>query len=70
MPAVVPLYSIDEEAKPVNQRVYHNHTDCPIRETIPETRRDIGTNGYDLCPICLKLIEQFPRKSVASKSNS
>jgi hypothetical protein len=64
MPAVVPFYSIDEEAKPLDQRVYHNHTDCPIRQVIPESRRNVGTNGYNLCPVCLKLIEINPGESV------
>jgi hypothetical protein len=61
MPAVVPFYSIDEETKPSDQRVYHNHTECPIGLAIPESRRNKGTHGYRLCPICDDLIE---RKSV------
>lgn len=66
MPAVVPFYSIDEESKPSEQRVYHNHTECPIGQAIPDTRRCIGTDGYELCPTCLKLIQRALRKSSKS----
>lgn len=62
MPAVVPFYSIDEEFKPQEQRVYHNHTECPIAQAIPDTRRLRGTDGYDLCPTCLELIRRVRRK--------
>ena len=44
--AVVPFYSIHEEAKSPDQRVYHNNTDCPIAKAIPSNWRSPGTRGY------------------------
>jgi hypothetical protein len=64
MPAVVSFYSIDEGAKPVDRRIYHNHTECPVGLAIPESRRNKGTNGYSLCPVCCELIERILNKSV------
>jgi len=57
MPAVVPFYSITEESKPPERRVYHNNTACPVIKAIPKDRRSIGTNGYEQCPICRHLID-------------
>lgn len=57
MPAVVPFYSITEESKSPERRIYHNHTACPIIPTITENQRNIGTNGYEQCPICRQLID-------------
>jgi hypothetical protein len=63
MPAVAPFFSIHEEAKPADQRVYHNNTECPIAEAIPDNWRNTGTKGYDLCPICRDLI-RIPLEAV------
>lgn len=64
MSAVVTFYSIHEEVKPADQRVYHNNTDCPIAQAIPDDWRNTGTNGYSLCLICSDLIERIPLGAV------
>jgi hypothetical protein len=66
MPAVVPFYSLDEKTKPSKERVYHNHTECPIGRAIPDTRRCTGTDGYELCPVCFEFIQHVRRKSPKS----
>jgi len=57
MPAVVPFYSTTEESKLPERRVYHNNTACPVIKAIPKGQRNIGTNGYEQCPICCQLID-------------
>jgi hypothetical protein len=57
MPAVVPFYSSSEESKPPESRIYHNSTACPAIRAIPKDQRNIGTNGYEQCPICRQLID-------------
>ena len=62
MPAVVPFYSIAEESMPPERRVYHNTTACPIIPAIPKNQRNIGTNGYEQCPVCRQLIDSVVAK--------
>jgi hypothetical protein len=45
-------YSINEGLKPVNERVYHNNTNCRAGRDIPKNERKEGTNGYPLCKDC------------------
>ena len=66
MPAVVPFYTITEESKPADTRIYHNNTACAAMRAIPKNERNIGTNGYEQCPICRQLIDSIPARTQES----
>ena len=50
--AVAQFYSVNEEKKPANQRVYHDNINCRPGQDIPPHERRPGTGGYRLCEIC------------------
>jgi hypothetical protein len=49
------FYSVNEEKKPLFDRVYHNNTSCGPGKEIPLADRRPGTNNYRLCKDCQKL---------------
>jgi hypothetical protein len=52
MPTIPEFYSVEEESKPVAERVYHNNSRCPSGHSIPKRDRLAGTNGYRICDQC------------------
>jgi hypothetical protein len=60
MRTTVPFYSIDEEQKLLSNRTYHNHSQCPVGQSIPQDKRENGTNGYEICPICRQINQPIP----------
>jgi len=52
MPSVPEFYSINEAAKPQQNRVHHNNSACPPGRDIPRNERRPGTGGYRLCKDC------------------
>jgi hypothetical protein len=63
MALVVPFYSIEEETKPFDERIYHNNSECEEARRIPPRRRVSGTEGR-LCPICQQAIERLSRRGL------
>ena len=57
MPRIPDFYSIYEAAKPVRERVCHNHRACIVGSAIPLNDRRGGTNEYRLCPECLRELQ-------------
>jgi hypothetical protein len=55
MPAVPSFRSINETAKPLVRRVYHNHSECPSGRDISSSDRQAGSAGYRLCAECGRL---------------
>ncbi len=55
MPQVLAFYSINEAAKPANQRVHHNNSACPPGRDIPQNEMRMGTGNYRLCEDCNRL---------------
>ena len=45
-------YSVNEEKKNADKRVYHNKETCKVGVDIPTSERRSGTNGYRLCKDC------------------
>ena len=45
-------YSVNEEVKPADKRVYHNNEKCRAGRDIPQNERRPGTNNYRLCQDC------------------
>jgi hypothetical protein len=58
MPKVPDFYSINEGAKRVANRVYHNNSACAAGRDIPQNERRPGTNGYRLCHDCSEQTKQ------------
>jgi hypothetical protein len=58
MPKVAPFYSVNEAAKPLRHRVYHDNNNCPPGRDIPKNEQRPGTGGYRLCENCQKLDQQ------------
>lgn len=52
MPAMSPVHSVNEAAKPLSQRVYHNNSNCGAYKAIPLRDRVPGTGNYRLCHDC------------------
>ncbi len=55
MARVADYYSVNEAAKPVQNRVYHNNNACPSGRDIPQSERRPGRNGYRICEHCDRL---------------
>jgi hypothetical protein len=58
MPSTPAFYSINEEKKPVGNRVHHNNSACVPGRDIPKNERRSGTNNYRLCHDCENLNKQ------------
>jgi hypothetical protein len=58
MARVPDFYSINEVAKPQQNRVYHNNSTCPPGRDIPTDERRPGNMGYRLCEDCDRLNRQ------------
>jgi hypothetical protein len=56
MPTIHPFFSVNEEKKPREERVYHNNAKCKVGRGIPVWDRHQGTNSYELCPVCAGLV--------------
>jgi len=54
MAKVPAFYSVNEEKKPVHNRVYHNNNSCRPGQDIPPHERRAGTGGHRLCEDCQK----------------
>lgn len=52
MPKVKEYYSVKEDSKPANERVYHDNDQCRAgRDILTRDRRD-GKGGYRHCKDC------------------
>jgi hypothetical protein len=49
------IHSAHEENKPVEDRVYHEHPDCPSSKRIKKANREFGADGYRPCTKCHEL---------------
>jgi len=54
MPTVPNFHSVNEAAKPLTKRRYHNNSACAPGRDIPQWERRAGTGGYELCEDCIK----------------
>ena len=52
---VNPYHSVNEDAKPETDRVYHTHNDCRSGRDIPDNERRKGVGGYRKCKHCVAL---------------
>jgi hypothetical protein len=52
MTRVTPYYSVNEDAKPEDERVYHTDNQCRVGREIPKNERCYGTGGYHPCKDC------------------
>jgi hypothetical protein len=52
---VSPFNSINEAKKPIEDRVYHNNSECPAWFQIPGKEKRQGDAGYRLCIHCKNL---------------
>jgi hypothetical protein len=52
MPKVPYFHSINEVAKPVHNRVYHDNSACAPGRDIPANERRAGQGGYRYCEVC------------------
>ena len=48
----VPAYYSINKSDP---DVYHDHSDCPEGQQIPEYNKSPGTNNYRRCESCIKM---------------
>jgi hypothetical protein len=55
MPRVAAFYTLNEQKKPEERRVYHNNSACGPANEIPSTDRWPGDGGYRLCNDCDRL---------------
>lgn len=55
MPVTPAFHSINEEKKPVGNRVHHNNSACPPGRDIPAHERRPGAGNYRLCHDCKNL---------------
>jgi len=53
MPRMKDQYSVNEEKKAKEHRVYHNNSACGPFGEIPKHERRDGQNGYRLCDDCI-----------------
>lgn len=58
MPKTSTFYSVNEEKKPADKRVYHNNGACPPGRDISQNESRAGTNNYRLCDDCKKLNDE------------
>jgi hypothetical protein len=53
MPRTADFHSINEVKKPVDNRVYHNDSTCPLgRVVMAAGEYSLGKNNYRLCRDC------------------
>jgi hypothetical protein len=52
MPKVQDFYSINENKKPIEKRVYHDNSACAPGRDIPINERLSGKGGYRHCDVC------------------
>jgi hypothetical protein len=52
---VSPFNSINEAKNPIEDRVYHNNSDCQAWYQIPDNEKRQGDAGYRLCIRCKNL---------------
>jgi hypothetical protein len=55
MAYVDPFYSVNEAAKPADERRWHDQSDCGPGKEIPKGDRRPGTGGYSRCEDCKSL---------------
>jgi len=54
MAKVPEYYSVKENKKPFNKRIYHDDDQCRAGRNIPQSEQRNGTGGYKRCQECLE----------------
>lgn len=55
MPNVPAFHSVQQRAKPAENRIYHDNDRCFSARDIPQHDRREGAEGYRLCIECTRL---------------